>query len=58
MNQQLDHYQCSACKARYPNDRKDCFYCGKADTIIFNQIRKKPKQKKFYYGATINIRVN
>lgn len=57
MTQKLDHYKCCTCGTRYSEHRKECFYCGKTDTIRFEQIRNIPKPKKAYYGATINIRI-
>jgi len=48
-------FECTQCKARHPTSAKQCFICGKSDTIKINQIKEKKKKKTSIRGATLTI---
>ena len=37
-------FKCTQCKTRHPIAAKQCFICGKSDTIKFDQIKEKKKK--------------
>jgi len=49
-------FECTQCKTRHPVSAKQCFICGKSDTIKFDQIKEKKKKKTSIKGATLTIK--
>lgn len=52
------HYKCTNCGTRHPSQTKECFVCGKSDTITFQQITNNRKNRsRFNQTRKISIKL-